>query len=65
MNSLTGTGRIELVSTILSLREQLAKAERERDAYLANLTTTQARCTELLLEVRLLRAQLFDGESGR
>lgn len=32
--------------------------ERERDAYLANLTATQARCTELLTEVRGLRATL-------
>lgn len=29
--------------------------KRERDTYLANLTTTQARCTELLEEVRALR----------
>ncbi len=35
--------------------DQLRATEAERDAYLENLTSVQARCTELLLEVRELR----------
>ncbi len=43
------TRRAEVLGTLL--KETLA----ERDAYLANLTSTQARCTELLEENRALK----------
>lgn len=45
---LAGMGRDELL-------QEIAHLERERDAYLENLTAVQERCTELLLEVRRLR----------
>jgi hypothetical protein len=43
--------------------ESASQFRRERDAYLDNLTTTQARCTELLEEVRRLRGQFAYLES--
>jgi hypothetical protein len=47
-NAYNGLGRQEL-------EKRCAAAERERDAYLANLTNVQARSTELLQELRLTR----------
>ena len=46
-----GMGRDELLQEIRHL-------ERERDAYLENLTAVQERCTELLLELRKLRGEV-------
>lgn len=40
-----------------ALEARAAELARERDAYLSNLTNVQARCTELLLENRELRAR--------
>lgn len=37
--------------------DELASVTKERSAYLENLTATQARCTELLVENRALHAQ--------
>jgi len=48
MTDRTGTGRSGLLSEIHQL-------ERDLDSYLANLTSTQSRCTELLLEARECR----------
>ena len=43
---------------VKDLCERLEKAEHERDAYLENLTATQARCTELLEEMRRYKLAL-------
>lgn len=53
---LAGMGRDELIAEIEHLSAESAALRRERDAYLENLTATQARCTDLLLEVRTLRS---------
>ena len=37
------------------LRAELVRTKAERDAYLENLSSVQARCTELLLELRALQ----------
>lgn len=50
-----GVPRSQLESEIVLLETKLAQAERDRDAYLVNLTSTQQRCTELLTEVRAYR----------
>lgn len=42
----------------LALEARLTAAERDRDDYLANLTATQTRCTELLEENRVLLERL-------
>jgi hypothetical protein len=52
---LTGLGRDTIVNGLQSLHRAGAKLLAERDAYFENLTTTQARCTELLAMVRLSR----------
>lgn len=49
--------RDQLAADREELLTRLKRAERDRDAYLRNLTDTQTRCTELLLEVRGLRGQ--------
>jgi hypothetical protein len=52
---LAGMGRDELIAEIRFLTEDNQRLRRERDAYLDNLTHTQERCTELLVEVRYYR----------
>lgn len=47
-----------IVSLLRKTSDVLAGVAAERKAYLENLTATQARCTELLLEVRRYRAAL-------
>ncbi len=47
--------RSQLEVEVETLRLQCERLTRERDAYLRNLTSVQARCTELLLECRNLR----------
>lgn len=42
----------------LAIEARLTTAERDRDDYLANLTATQMRCTELLEENRVLLERL-------
>ncbi len=37
---------------------ELNSVKKERDMYLVNLTSTQARCTELLAELRHLKEEL-------
>ncbi len=49
---LSGLGRRELLCIIHSLQVIHAHLTKERDQYLANLTSTQERCTELLLKLR-------------
>lgn len=59
---LAGMGRDELLAEIRFLAEDNQRIRRERDAYLENLTRTQERCTELLLEVRYHRRVAEDEE---
>jgi hypothetical protein len=50
-SDVTGWGRNRLLA-------EIARVRRERNLYFENLTATQARCTELLVEVRALRADV-------
>jgi hypothetical protein len=47
-----------LLDQVRALTQELAESRRETAAYLRNLTATQERCSELLLEARSLRANL-------
>jgi hypothetical protein len=59
---LTGTGRRELLELIDQQAARLEKLKHDHDAMLENLTLTQARCTELLLENRELRGVSAEAE---
>ncbi len=50
----SAVGRGELCDAIDDLSKRLRAVETERNAYLANLTSTQSRCTELLLANRAI-----------
>jgi len=67
----TGVGRNvlearlgELCTALVRATSKADTAEAYRDLALANLTATQARCTELLLECRELRAHAAAGYVG-
>jgi len=62
---LAGMGRDELVAEIQRLAGENDRIRRERDAYLENLTRTQERCTELLLEVRMHRRERQEADEKR
>jgi hypothetical protein len=49
---------------IEALQTELASVIQQRDAYLANLTATQQRCTELLLELRECKGRLGNMGDG-
>lgn len=56
MSALTSVGRRDLIQFVEDLSKDLEATRRELAQAYTNLTTTQARCTELLLETRELRA---------
>ena len=68
----TRVGRTELLAmaeqfevALKQALEDLVNLRRECDAYHDNLTNVQARCTELLLENRRLRAVLVTSDAAR
>ena len=63
MTGLTGIGRAELlqiikekITEIEALHVALTSSEHRASTALLNLTSTQARCTELLTELRAIRS---------
>ncbi len=63
--TITGVGRDGLLDMLheadlegCRLKRELRDAQHWRDTYLTNLTSTQARCTELHLQVCALRWKL-------
>jgi hypothetical protein len=51
-------GRSELLALVLKLDAENTRLSKEHCAMLANLTATQARCTELLNETRSEKARV-------
>ena len=50
----------EAHKTIFALCEEARELRAERDSYLVNLTSTQARCTELLQDLRKVKEAARD-----
>ncbi len=48
----------QITATLEIAAQRLEAITKERDAYLSNLTATQIRCTELLLENRALKDEV-------